>query len=103
MSKVLIIAGILSLIHCGYSAAQYRSHLRLIEQDFDGFLPADIILQALFSLFVSLFGIVQLCDGFKEIRALNELQSKTCETLENRPSFYTFNHRGRLIPPVNED
>ena len=95
MSKVLIIAGILSLIHCAYSAVQYRSHLRLIDQEFDGF-PIDIILQSLISLFVSLFGIVSLCDGFKEIRTLSELKSKTCETLENRPSFYTFNHRGSL-------
>lgn len=97
MSKILISLGVLSLIHCGFSAAQYRSHLRLIDQEFNGLLPGDIILQALISLFVSLIGIVQLCDGFKEIRALNELNSKEVETLENHPSFYSFNHRGRLL------
>lgn len=97
MSKLLIYLGLLSLIHCGFSAAQYRSHLRLIDQEFDGLLPADIILQALLSLFTTLIGIVQLCDGFKEIRALKELNSKEVETLENHPSFYTFNHRGRLL------
>ena len=97
MSKLIVTIGILSLIHCGYSAAQYRSHLRLIDQEFDGFLPADIIVQALISLFVCLCGIVSFTDDFKEIRALNELNSKGLETLENRPSFYIFNHRGRLL------
>jgi len=96
MSKLLIIIGILSLIHCGYSAAQYRSYLRLIEKDFES-LPFDLIVQALLSLLVSLCGIIQTSSDFKEIRALNELQGRSIETIENRPSFYLFDHRGRLL------
>lgn len=97
MSKTLLIIGFVSLLHAAYSAAQHRSHLRLVEQEFDGLLPLDIILQALISLMVSMMGIVNVCGQFKEIRALDDLKDKSLDTLYNRPNFYIYNHRGRLL------
>ena len=36
---------------------------------------------------------------FKEIRATIDLQQKSWETLQNIPSFYSFNHRGKALSP----
>ena len=36
---------------------------------------------------------------FKEIRATIDLQAKSWETLSNVPSFYSFNHRGKIFSP----
>ncbi|KAL1425289.1 hypothetical protein MTO96_019432 [Rhipicephalus appendiculatus] len=75
--KLMATLGIVGLVHAAISAAQHRSYLRLTEQDFT-VLPLDIIFQS-------------------EVRATVELESKTFETFGNRPSFYTFCHRGRAL------
>ncbi|XP_050438111.1 ER membrane protein complex subunit 5 [Adelges cooleyi] len=92
----IILFGIISLLHAAYSAAQHRSYLRITEQEFDG-LPIDIFAQGVISLFVSMYGILYLAGEFKEVRAIEELESKTWETLHNAPSFYIFNHRGKAL------
>lgn len=97
--KLFITLGLLSLIHAGYSAAQHRSFLRLTEQTFHH-LPVDIILQTLVSLIVTICGVTSVAGHFKEIRATTELESKSFEAIGNRPSFYTFSHRGRVITSV---
>ena len=97
MSRVLVVFGLLSLIHAAYSAAQHRSFLRLTEQQFGGLLPLDILLQTIVSLVVTMIGVVKVSGEFKEIRALDDQKYKNIDTIANRPSFYLFNHRGRLI------
>ncbi|XP_050527610.1 ER membrane protein complex subunit 5 [Daktulosphaira vitifoliae] len=92
----VFILGILSLLHAAYSAAQHRAYLRITEQEFDG-LPIDIFVQGVISFFVSMFGVLNLAGDFKEVRAIEELESKTWETLHNVPSFYIFNHRGKSL------
>ncbi|RWS13105.1 membrane magnesium transporter 1-like protein [Dinothrombium tinctorium] len=97
MWKAVIFVSIVSLLHSTFSATQYRSYLRLVEQPFAGVLPLDILLQALLSLLLALVAIVNVCANFKEIRALDDLKYKSVETISNRASFYCFNHRGRLL------
>ncbi|CAD7079795.1 unnamed protein product [Hermetia illucens] len=98
LNKLLLTIGVISLLHAAYSAAQYRTFLRITEQD-SSQLPFDIVLQALVSLFVIVYNIIQVVGDFKEIRAAVELQEKTWETLSNIPSFYIFNHRGKALAP----
>ncbi|XP_023210439.1 ER membrane protein complex subunit 5 [Centruroides vittatus] len=96
--KVLVIVGLLSLIHAAYSAAQHRSYLRLTEQEFTQ-LPLDIIVQSVIGLIATMYGVLYVAGDFKEIRATVELENKSFETYGNRPSFYIFNHRGRVLSP----
>ncbi|KAK2180450.1 hypothetical protein NP493_442g00041 [Ridgeia piscesae] len=95
--KWFVFLGFIALAHAGYSAAQYRAYLRLIEQEFVS-LPTDILLQCLVGLVITCYGIVKVVGDFKEIKAVAELQQRTWETLSNRPSFYSFNHRGKIFP-----
>lgn len=70
-----------------------RSYIRITEQEFHN-LPLDIIAQAIFSLMLVMMSTLQTVVEFKEIRAA---QTKSWETMANFPSFYVFNHRGRLL------
>lgn len=92
IALLCVVLGLFTLLHSAYSAAQHRAFLRLIEHTFET-LPIDIIAQALFGLLLALWGVTAIA-GFKEIRATTELENKSFEVFGNRPSFYTFNHRG---------
>ncbi|XP_055685575.1 ER membrane protein complex subunit 5 [Lutzomyia longipalpis] len=96
LHKFLLVAGFVSLIHAAYSAAQHRTYLRITEQTFSS-LPFDIQLQAVISLIVLVYSILQVVGEFREIRAAVDLQAKSWETLSNIPSFYIFNHRGKSL------
>eukprot|EP00112_Aurelia_sp_Birch-Aquarium-sp1_P012268 Seg258.3 transcript_id=Seg258.3/GoldUCD/mRNA.D3Y31 product="Membrane magnesium transporter 1-B" protein_id=Seg258.3/GoldUCD/D3Y31 len=95
-SKSLVSFGILSLIHAGYSAVQFKTYLKLTEEEFVT-LPVDIIVQVMFSLLISIFGIVRVAGELKDIHSAAELAHRSWETFGNRPSFYSFNHRGRIM------
>ncbi|RZF40356.1 hypothetical protein LSTR_LSTR008786 [Laodelphax striatellus] len=96
--KFCLIFGVIALLHAAYSAAQHRAYLRITEQEFTS-LPLDILIQGIVSLFMTMYGIMQIAGEFKEIRATVELESKSWETVRNLPSFYTFNHRGKALSP----
>lgn len=94
-----MILGLLSLCHTAYSAAKYRSYLRLKEQEI-GSMPLDITIQAVVSLIIAMVGIVNMSGEFKEISATKTLERKSWETMRNVPSFYVFNHRGQALSPL---
>lgn len=56
-----------------------------------------IVIQALISLFIIMLGVLQLAGDFKEIKASADLENRSWETFRNIPSFYTFNHRGKVF------
>uniref|UniRef100_A0A3Q1NMV1 Membrane magnesium transporter n=1 Tax=Bos taurus TaxID=9913 RepID=A0A3Q1NMV1_BOVIN len=63
----------------------------------DESLPIDIVLQTLLALAVTCYGIVHIAGEFKDMDATSELKNKTFDTLRNHPSFYVFNHHGRVL------
>ncbi|XP_023017736.1 ER membrane protein complex subunit 5 [Leptinotarsa decemlineata] len=93
IQKSVLTIGFVSLFHSAYSAAQHRSYLRLNELDFTH-LPLDILIQTILSLFIIMYGVLQVVGDFKEIKASAELDNKSWDTFRNIPSFYTFSHRG---------
>ncbi|XP_010830952.1 PREDICTED: membrane magnesium transporter 1-like, partial [Bison bison bison] len=56
-----------------------------------------IVLQTLLAFAVTCYGIVHIAGEFKDMDATSELKNKTFDTLRNHPSFYVFNHRGRVL------
>lgn len=66
--RCLCVVGLVSLIHCAYSAAQHRSYLRLTEQEFTH-LPADILLQTIVSLLLVCYSAAYVAGEFLPIRA----------------------------------
>ncbi|XP_028401672.1 membrane magnesium transporter 1-like [Dendronephthya gigantea] len=96
IGKILVLVGLVIIIHAGYSSEQYRTYLKLIEEEFTS-LPKDIVLQCIFGLVLGSVGAVQMAGDFKEIKASAELANKSWETASNRPSFYSFHHRGKVM------
>ncbi|XP_029852745.1 ER membrane protein complex subunit 5 [Aquila chrysaetos chrysaetos] len=94
--KGLVGLGLFALAHAAFSAAQHRSYMRLTEKE-DETLPIDIVLQTLLAFAVTCYGIVHIAGEFKDMDATSELKNKTFDTLRNHPSFYVFNHRGRVL------
>uniref|UniRef100_A0A3Q1MLU6 Membrane magnesium transporter n=1 Tax=Bos taurus TaxID=9913 RepID=A0A3Q1MLU6_BOVIN len=72
-----------------------RSYMRLTEKE-DESLPIDIVLQTLLAFAVTCYGIVSIAGEFKDMDATSELKNKDIHT-RNHPSFYVFNHRGRVL------
>ncbi|KAG7518538.1 membrane magnesium transporter 1 [Solea senegalensis] len=70
--------------------------MRLTEKENET-LPIDIVLQTLLSFVMTCYGIVHIAGEFKDMDASSELKNKTFDTLRNHPSFYLFNHRGRVL------
>lgn len=62
-------------------------------------LPLDITIQTVVGLTLAMISVLNLAGEFREIRASVELSAKSWETLSNRPSFYTYNHRGKAFNP----
>eukprot|EP00794_Sanderia_malayensis_P005308 gene5308-5977_t len=96
LGRCLVAFGIISLAHAGYSAIQFKTYLKLTEEEFVK-LPIDIIVQVMLGLLVSIFGIVKIAGELKDIHAAAELAHKSWETFGNRPSFNIFNHRGKIM------
>ncbi|XP_063279049.1 ER membrane protein complex subunit 5 [Prinia subflava] len=94
--KGLVGLGLFALAHAAFSAAQHRSYMRLTEKE-DETLPIDIVLQTLLAFAVTCYGIAHIAGEFKDMDATSELKNKTFDTLRNHPSFYVFNHRGRVL------
>ena len=97
MGKLFITIGLLGLCHAAYSATQHRSYLRLIESEFTT-LPGDILLETFLSLLACCLGIIDFNTKFKSIKITSEWENKTWNNnLANRSSFYSFNHRGKIL------
>ncbi|XP_023337188.1 membrane magnesium transporter 1 [Eurytemora carolleeae] len=94
----IVFTGLGCLVHAAYSAAEWRQISRYADMQ-DMLLPIDIGIQTILSLLLTMFGVLYIAGEFKEIRATVELEGKSWENLRNRPSFYTFNHRGRVFSP----
>jgi len=94
----IVFTGLGCLLHAAYSAAEWRQISRYADIQ-DMLLPVDIVIQTILSLLLTMFGVLHIAGEFKEIRATVELEGQSWENLRNRPSFYTFGHRGRVFSP----
>ncbi|XP_039250002.1 ER membrane protein complex subunit 5-like [Styela clava] len=96
LRNVLLFIGFAFVIHGGISAAQHRSFVRLTQQELHS-LPIDITVQTIFGLFLASWGVLLAAGEFKNIQVNAETKSKSFETVGNRPSFYIFEHRGKVL------
>ena len=65
-------------------------------------IPLDITIQTVFGFVLAMVSVIQIAGDFKEIRAGIEMGKKTWENARNRPSFYVYNHRGKVFSPHYE-
>ena len=96
VARGLLFLSIGILFHAAYSVTEWRS----LTRNSEGLsLPLDITIQTVVGLTLAMISVLNLAGEFREIRASVELSAKSWETLSNRPSFYTYNHRGKAFNP----
>lgn len=78
-----------------------RTYYKLLEEEFPG-LPPDVCIQCIVGLIIGCLGVAHMAGEFKEIRAAAEMANKSWESFGNRPSFYTYSHRGKMLFLANE-
>ncbi|XP_068687013.1 ER membrane protein complex subunit 5-like [Montipora foliosa] len=101
LGRILVFFGLVAILHAGYSAVQCRTYYKLLEEEFPG-LPADVCIQCIIGLLIGCLGVAKMSGEFREIRAAAEMANKSWESLGNRPSFYTYSHRGKVLFVNNE-
>ena len=62
----------------------------------------EITIESVFGFVLAMVSVLQIAGDFKEIRAGIEMGKKTWENARNRPSFYVYNHRGKVFSPHYE-
>lgn len=101
IGRILVFFGLAAILHAGYSAVQCRTYYKLLEEEFPG-LPPDVCIQCIIGLIIACLGVARMAGEFKEIRAAAEMANKSWESFGNRPSFYTYSHRGKNLFLGNE-
>ena len=102
--KMLLAVAMAVLLHAAYSVAEWRSLTRQNEpseedETQDQGLPLDITIQTVVGFLLAMLSVVNIAGDFKEIRASIEMANRSWEHVRNRPSFYTYNHRGKAFSP----
>ncbi|KAF9581616.1 Membrane magnesium transporter 1 [Lunasporangiospora selenospora] len=96
LGRAVCLIAFLLLFHSGYSTFEHLSYLKAIDGHESG-LPQDIMIELLAAVGLFGLGIVLVADDFKEILMETEMAKQSIESLDARPSFYGFNHRGRVV------
>ncbi|KAG0206605.1 Membrane magnesium transporter 1 [Mortierella sp. GBA30] len=96
LGRIVCLIAFLLLFHSGYSTFEHLSYLKAVDGHESG-LPLDIVIELLTSVAFFGLGIVLVAEDFKEILMETEMAKQSIESLDARPSFYSFNHRGRAV------
>ncbi|KAG0289237.1 Membrane magnesium transporter 1 [Dissophora globulifera] len=96
LGRLACVFGFLLLFHSGYSTFEHLSYLKAVDGHESG-LPLDITIELIMSVALFGLGIVMVADDFKEILMETEMAKQSIESLDARPSFYAFDHRGRAV------
>lgn len=83
MSNIFTLIGIMSLTYSAYTAAQIST----------AEMPTRIVIQVLISMLLTMGGLVMNT----KLVDIKYTGHKNYDTIDNRPSLYSFNHRGRVI------
>lgn len=91
---VLVLVGIVTLLHAGFSEKQYRGYLRLSEavDVEDEPVALDIALQCCIGFLMAAIGVIIATGPPKEIAIERQLEKMSFHKLNGRRSFMTFGH-----------
>ncbi|CAG8467516.1 10515_t:CDS:2 [Funneliformis mosseae] len=96
IGKVLGWISFVTLLHSTYSTYEHLSYLKVVEKVANN-MPIEIIVECLVSVLIFSISIVLIAGPLKPILMKNEMVKKSIDKVDTRPSFNTFNHRGRII------
>jgi hypothetical protein len=95
LATLLLVIGVAMLSHSAYSTFQYRKDLKLADKPYTH-IPLDIVLETLISLGICIVACTLLSEKLRPIKLTTIASQKSWDTINQRPSFATGNHR---MPP----
>lgn len=96
IGKILGWIGFITLIHSTYSTYEHLSYLKAVEK-VPNDMPIEITVECLFSVIIFAISVILVAGPLKPILMKSEMVKKSIDKVDTRPSFNTFNHRGRII------
>lgn len=88
-------AGLLTLLHAGFSAAHFQQFKKSSSGDGDS-APLDAVLEAIAGFFVCVVGILYSAGAFLPIKGAAG-GGKSLDSAESTREFEVFQHRGRSL------
>ncbi|XP_071709430.1 membrane magnesium transporter-like [Rutidosis leptorrhynchoides] len=95
MNFAVGVIAVLMLFHAAYSTIQYRSLLKITEDEFTG-PPFEVIVELILVLILSLFAGLTVPGNFRSI--LPDSDENRVVSLPSNMNFMIFNHRGKAFP-----
>ncbi|CAL1382159.1 unnamed protein product [Linum trigynum] len=89
------VIGVLILGHAAYSTIQYRSLLKITEEEFSG-PPMEVVLELLVGLLFCMWAALTVPGKFLSVHPHSD-ENRVVSLPEN-VDFMIFNHRGRAFP-----
>ena len=98
MLQALTGCGLLLVLHSAYSAVHYKSYMRgkgmTVEANT---VPADVAVEVLIGFLMCLVGVTFNQGEFLPVKSSCSGDLKKYDTLDSRPEFEVFGHRGKYI------
>ncbi|KAE9465454.1 hypothetical protein RHGRI_007208 [Rhododendron griersonianum] len=89
------VLGVLILSHAAYSTIQYRSLLKITEEEFSG-PPINVVVELLLGLVFCIWAALTVPGQFRSI--LPHSEENRVVSLPANLDFMIFNHRGKAFP-----
>ncbi|XP_043702984.1 membrane magnesium transporter [Telopea speciosissima] len=90
------VIGVAILGHAAYSTIQYRSLLKILEEEFSG-PPMNVVVELILGLAFCMFAALSVPGKFLSI--LPDSDENRIVSLPDNLDFMVFNHRGKVFPP----
>lgn len=93
---LLVALGLLAILHAAWSTIQYREELKLRQMEFTS-SPPEVYLECFVGLALCIIGVTRISGDFQTIRPTELLAKMRFDTVNSRPDFAIFHHRGRVF------
>ncbi|KAI3472290.1 hypothetical protein Pfo_029805 [Paulownia fortunei] len=93
---VVGVVGVLILSHAAYSTIQYRSLLKITEEQFSG-PPINVVMELVAGLVLCMWAALTVPGKFLSILPI-QMRTGEVVTLPANLDFMIFNHRGKAFP-----
>ncbi|KAJ4980933.1 hypothetical protein NE237_031770 [Protea cynaroides] len=90
------VIGVAILGHAAYSTIQYRSLLKILEEEFSR-PPLNVVVELILGLAFSMFAALSVPGKFLSV--LPDSEENRIVSLPDNLDFMVFNHRGKVFPP----
>ncbi|KAK0239150.1 magnesium transporter [Armillaria nabsnona] len=96
LGRTFLLIATVAIFHAAFSTYEHLSHLKALERP-EGQLPQDIVIEAFVALALGILGASLNAAPLKEITWASEMDKRSIDEMDARPSFASYVNRGKNI------